>query len=66
MENNYKLQKKAWQQPELILINQSRINGGGPNNGFKEHGHNGGNYYVTNGSFKVTVGKAAYDTYVHS
>ncbi len=66
MENNYELQKKTWQQPALMLINQGRINGGGPHNGFKEHGHNGGNYYVTNGPFKATVGKVAYDTYVHS
>ena len=67
MENGNKLQRKMWQQPQLLLISQGNINGG-VNNGFKEHSHHSGKYYIhpKAGGSPFSAGKIAYDQYVHS
>jgi len=67
MKHNDTQQRKAWQQPVILLISQGNINGGA-NNGFKEHSHNGSGYHIrpNGGGASITVSKTAYDQYVHS
>ena len=65
MERQYG-HKKRWQNPELTLISQGDVEGGGPRNGFKEHSHHSGSYFIKNGGGTVPVGKVTYGTYIHS
>jgi hypothetical protein len=67
MKDMNKSPKKKWQRPELTLLSEGYINGGGPHVGFHEHGHNGGNYYIQNThGAPLPVGKGTFDQYQHS